>query len=65
MTKKEEYNYNDDMFRLALSNSIYHSISEEVYKEVGCRLPIMFMFYIEGKVNNEDIQNYINYNGVI
>ena len=65
MTKKEEYNYNEDMFRLALSNSIYHSINEEVYKEVGCRLPIMFMFYIEGKVNNDDIQNYIKYNGDI
>ena len=65
MTKKEEDIYNEDMFRLALSNSIYHSISGEVYKEIGCRLPVMFMFYIEGRVRNEDIKNYIKLTGDI
>ena len=65
MRKKEEYNYNEDMFRLALRNTIYHSINDVVWEEVNCRLPTLYMFYIEGKVNNEDIQNYINCNGDI
>ena len=29
----------DDYYRLALRNNIYHSISSLVYKECGVRLP--------------------------
>ena len=49
----------DDYYRLALRNSIYHSISSLVYKECGVRLPTLYMLYIEYKVNSEDIKSFI------
>ena len=65
MRKKRDSNYNEVVFRLALRDSIYYSISDLVWEEVNCRLPTIYMFYIEGKVNNEDIQNIINNFGII
>ena len=65
MRKKRDFNYNEVVFRLALRDSIYYSISDLVWEEVNCRLPTIYMFYIEGKVNNEDIQNIINNFGII
>ena len=38
-------NLNDDYYRLALRNNIYHSISSLVYKECGVRLPTLYMLY--------------------
>ena len=52
-------NLNDEYYRLALRNSIYHSISSLVYKECGVRLPTLYMLYIEYKVNPEDIKTFI------
>ena len=58
-------NYNELAFRWALVNDIYNSISEEVYKEVGCKLPIIYMFYIDGTIDNEDVKKYIILTGEI
>ena len=55
----------DDYFRLALRNSIYHSISSEVYQEVGQRLPTLYMFYIEGLIDNKNIRKFIEREGKI
>ena len=52
-------------FALALRNSIYHSISHEVYKEVGQRLPTLYMFYIEGLVVKETIRDFIDREGYL
>ena len=55
----------DDYFRLALRNSIYHSISGEVYREVRQRLPTLYMFYIEGLIDNKNIRKFIEREGKI
>lgn len=50
MIGRESNIYNDDMFRLALSNTIYHSLNDVIRDEEGITLPILYMYYIEGKV---------------
>ena len=50
---------------LALRTSIYHSISHEVYNEVGRRLPTLYILYIEGYINNKDVKAFIKRDGKI
>jgi hypothetical protein len=46
-------------FKLALGNSIYHSINEESYKECKVGLPMMFYYFLSYKLNSESLHEYI------
>ncbi len=49
----------DDLVKIAVENYAYHSLNDEVKKICGRRLPIPYMFFIEGKINRVLLHNWM------
>ena len=49
----------DDLIKIAVENSVYHSLNDDVRRNCGRDLPIPYMFYIERKLNEISLHNWM------
>ena len=62
MIKKREFNYYAEVYRVGVDIGIYLSIYNLLMEESGVKLPFVYLYYLQSKIDIDTVKENINWN---